>query len=93
MARTLLAHCLACARQAIQEELNEKKRATAQTVQKIFKSDGTHTDENHGFGKHKKYDLLQKQRKKEREKASKASNSRNALMMGGLVATTAAPRR
>ncbi|KAJ1621184.1 hypothetical protein T492DRAFT_363480 [Pavlovales sp. CCMP2436] len=70
---------------AIQEEANLKIRATKKTVANIFAhgqpgdSAGT---EAHGFGAHKKYDVLQKQRKKflERKKSIKGLNGANNML-------------
>jgi hypothetical protein len=83
--------------QAVQEELNEKKRATAQTVAKIFSHDevAPADTESHGFGKHKKYERLQKAREKERKNQhgakAKGGNARMVLMMSGMSSFVSAP--
>lgn len=57
-----------CRLQAVQEGLNETKRATAQTVAMFFSQDGgVDAAPSHGFGKYKKYEQLQQLRKKQAE--------------------------
>ena len=57
------------AEQVVQERANEKERATAQTVARIFTPDGGSSSA--AEGKHKKYEELQQQRRKREEAVAK----------------------
>ena len=89
----------------MQDGLNAKKSATAQTVAKIFSVDASQparpvrdagasagAPPTHEFGMHKKYERMREQRKK--EAASKASSAaHNLLLLSGLAGCVQAPQR
>lgn len=74
--------------QAIQEELNQKKRTSAQTLEKIFSADQP-TDG--AIGKHKKWEKLQVLRAKEKKEQRRSQLQGLGTKQGAVVGSPSVP--